>query len=362
MTQIRILCIALLAAGAFTQTCLPSALIAQYGLTSQSAAVVNNGTCKFYFSSNGACATPWSVINAMNNHNAWLATKALDAQQYGLQYINATVYWQTVNGFVNANTQVQTNTSWWQSFTNTLSNWWTAISNRATALFNSAYGWLRSVFSNHVAGIPSCLNAWGNITNGAYCLAGSSHSIPYTVANQAANTGAISWGVLQSQAGSALNNCLPLIDTYCQLTYGISINNNSSPFNQTFSWSDNGLSQAQCNNIRAQNLGGSSSQGTLYNTLISLFNSHWVQFIPGQSQINFLGNYYATNSSATPTAIPQQSVSGNIWFNIYVAANNGADIVNIGQNSGQASQNYIYANSALRLACLFFLALLKFMI
>lgn len=358
MTQIRILCVALLAAGALAQSCVPSATISQYGLVAQSAAVINNGTCKWYWSSNGACATPWSVINAMNNNNAWLATKALDAQQYGLQYINATVYWQTVNGYVNANTQVQTNTSWWQSFTNTLSNWWTIVSNRATALFNSAYGWLRSVFSNHVAGIPTCLNAWGNITNGAYCLAGSSQNAPYTVSA----SGSISWGVAQQSTGAALANCLPLIDTYCQLTYGISINNNSSPFNQTFSWSDNGLSQAVCSNIRTQNLGGASTQASLYAALIGLYNSNWVQFIPGQAQIAAIGNIYASNSTTlSSSSIPQQVAPSAASFSLFVAQTNGTDVVAVGQNSGQPSRNYVH-NSAFRLASLFFLALLKFMI
>lgn len=340
-------------------SCLASSILTAYNLVTQSPSITNNGTCVNYFSTSGACVTPGSVAAAMTIQNNWLAGKALDAQIFGLQYINATVYWETQNNVITTSTQVNTSTSWWTSFVNTLSSWWTTISNRATAIFNTSYTWIKNVFNNHAASIPNCLNAWGNITNGAYCLSSSAATFAYTT-SLAASPGDLALGVDLNSAGAALSACSALIDTYCQITYGISITNTSMPFNQTFNWNDGGLTATQCSNIQTAYVCGSSCQANLYNAYINLFQSYFVRFIPTQASSTNLGNFYNTTKAPSQYVAVQAASSGKSFWIFSVAAN-GPNIVTIGQNSGQPSNNYYYASVA-RFCALFVSALFALLI
>lgn len=331
-------------------SCLAASVLTAYNLVVQNPSITNNGTCVNFFSTSGACVTPGSVATAMTIHNNWLAGKALDAQMYALQYINATVYWQTQNKVINTttNANANTNTSWWNSFTNTVSGWWTSISNRATSIFNSSWNWVKNVFSNNVNQIPACLNAWGNITNGAYCLASSASSFVYTTSASAA-PGDLALGVDLTSTGNALANCDALIDTYCQQTYGIATSNTSLPFNQTFNWNDGGLSVDQCTAIQTARVCGTACQANLYNAYINLFQSYFIRFIPSQASSNNLGNFY--NTTALPTSyVPVQSASSGKSFWTYSVSNGGSNLVSIGQNSGQPSRNYVYGSVARTLA------------
>lgn len=329
--------------------CLPATILSAYQLTPQASAINSNGTCKDYHSTNGACATPGSVSIAMTYHNNWLASKAIDAQMYGLQYINATIYFQQQNKVITSSTTASnTNTSWWNSFTNTLSGWWSTISNRATALFQQVYGWMQDVFNRNMQKIPACLSAWGNITNGAYCLTSSSNSFPYRT-DLAGWVGDLAWGVDQTTTGAALAECDALIDTYCQLTYGRSTQNNSMPFNQTFNWADGAISVDTCNNLRTyKNCNGNTCQPNLYQTYIDIFESYFIRFIPSRASINNLGNHYASNKTVNEYVSVQAASSGKS-FKLYTAASNGANIRSIGGNSGQPWVNY-NPNSAARFA------------
>lgn len=342
-------------------TCLASTILTAYNLVVQNPSITNNGTCVNFFSTSGACVTPGSVATAMTAHNNWLAAKALDAQNFALQYINATVYWQTQNKVINSSTTVNTssNTSWWSSFTNTVSSWWTSLSNRATSIFNTSWSWIKNVFSNNVNQIPACLNAWGNITNGAYCLASSASSFVYTTSNSA-SPGDLSLGVDLTSTGSALANCGALIDTYCQQTYGISTTNTTMPFNQTFNWNDGGLSSAQCTAIQTANVCGSGCLSNLYNAYINLFQSYFIRFIPSQAANVNLGNFYNTNNAPTQFTPVQSSAFGKSFWT-YSVSSGGSNLVSIGQNSGQPSNNYVYG-SVTRAFALLVSALVAFMI
>ena len=338
MTRTFVL-LALFAAAFNAQECItPSTLFAQYDLVSQTAAIVTgSAVCKDYFTTNGACATPASTSAAMTAHNTWLAGKASEARNYSLQYINATVYWQTRNGVITSSTTVATDDSWWNNVLNTAKSWWSTISNRATSLFKSASQWVRDVFNNATAGIPACLQTWANVTNGAYCLAASKHSFLYKV--DAAKNNDLSFAVGSTATGSALLSCEPLLDTYCQLSFGVSITNDNLAFNKTFSWGDNGLSLADCQTLRTLKKCGSTADcnTAYYAKYIDIFESYLVRFIPTQASINnfgtFLGNTNNAETAYTPISV---AASTKKSFRIYVdpTTAKNADIIAIGRNSG----------------------------
>lgn len=353
MELIRTLfCVVLLAAAVQGQTagsvntCMDSQILSAYSLSPQTPAIVNNGTCTYYFQQNGACVTPWSVISAMTRHNIWLAYKALDAQQFGMQYVNQTAYFMLANGII-TNGTLEADRAWYNYLEMTWLGWWALVTNQYTAIFKRAQTWIRKVFMGYMDNIVPCIQAWGNITNGAYCLSASAHSFPFRT-DLAAGVGDLGLGVDRQSTGQALARCERMIDVYCQMSYGISIYNDSMPFNQTFNWSDGGISSATClsikNNIKCN--ATASCMINLYDTYINLYESHFIRFIPSNQTQKSLGNFLLTKgqNGTVFTPSPAAASSGKS-FRLYTSTDNGVNLVNVGQQSGQPTRDYV-VNSA----------------
>lgn len=346
MTRTQVLFALVVAAAVRAQNvCVPNATLTLYGLTGQNAVVnATSAICKDYFTTNGACVAPANIASFMDTQNDWLATKAWDARNYSLQYINATVYWQTKNGHVKSTDNPSTNTSWWSKITSTLSSWWNTISNRATALFASASAWLQGVFNNTNISIPGCLQSWAELSNGAACLTASSSNIANKM--DASSNNDLSWAADLSTTGAALKNCESLIENYCQLSYGVSIYNTSMPFNVTFAWGDGAIPIETCANIRAQKVcagnDANACTNALYTQYMALFESNWIRFVPSSAAITNFGTFLAkTDTTTTTYTATTASNNGKKSLRVHVdGTGKSANVVSIGQNSGQAKRNY----------------------
>lgn len=335
-----------------SNNCMDSQLLSAYSLSPQSPAILNNGTCTYYFQQNGACVTPWSVISAMNRHNIWLAYKALDAQQFGMQYVNQTAYFMLANGVI-TNATLNADRAWFNYLEVTWLGWWGLVTTQYTAIFKRAQLWIRKVFMGYMDSIVPCVQAWGNITNGAYCLSSSAHSFPFRT-DLAAGTGDLGLGVDRLSTGQALAKCERMIDMYCQMSYGISIYNDSLPFNQTFNWSDGAISNATClsikNNIKCN--ATSSCLLNLYDTYINLYESHFMRFVPSNQTQQSLGDFLLTinRTGVAFTPSPPAASSGKS-FRLYTSTDNGVDLVTVGEKSGQPGRDYVI-NSARAVAAI----------
>jgi len=326
-----------------TAACQPTTTLANLGFTAQAASVVNNGTCKNYYATNGACTSPWSLINTLNTNTNWLKAQALNANSFALQYINATIYFQTQNGVITSSTTVPTNNSWFSSFSSFFNN----LYNRATSLFTTASSWLQSVFNNNVNAVNACFQAWSNVTNGAYCVATSSSTVSYITNSLTAAT-PLTLVVDPTTTGNALNACAPLLDTYCSLTYGISTSNSASPFNVTFNWSDNGLLAQDCYNFRNQT-NCTTCTATLNTLWTNLFNSAWIKFVPSAASVNNLGSFLtATTASAPINFKPVSQAPNGVGITLQAStAVNGENVYADGLASGQGWVIYGSAYSLL---------------
>lgn len=329
--------------------CRDASILTAYDLSPVNPALYNNGTCRLYFEKNGACVSPGSVITAMNKHNAWVAKKALEAQMFALQYVNETAYFMRAS---DPKKDYEIDGSWFGSLTLTFEDWWTNIKNNATAVFKFAQPWLKSVFTDHMLAVPECMQAWANLTNGAYCLAASSNSFPFRTDLPGA-VGDLSFGVERTTIANAIAKCEPLIDTYCQITWGISIKNTTQPFNQTFNWSDGGLSREQCYYIQTNiSLNGTAANiQNLQDIYIGLYQSYFMRFVPDNTTQAKYGDYMATHNGET-IFTPPASIQKQKSFRFYAVSENGAPIVDIGRNSGQANRTYIAGSSAQIVAAL----------
>jgi hypothetical protein len=270
----------------------------------------------------------------MNANNAWLKQRAVDAVNFSFNYVNATLYFQTLNGWVNSNsTSTSTTTS------NTLTTFLKQISNTATAIFSNTATWIQSVFSNYNSAINPCFQAWANITNGAYCVLSSSSSVGYVNNTNNAVT-PLSFIADPTSTGNALAACAPLIETYCSLTYGLSVNQAAHPFNKTFNWSDGGMSINDCYNFRNQT-NCTTCAGTLNSLYTTLFQTNWIKFIPSTANIASLGAFLTSPVSANNTFTPIAQSSNGVSIGLSVASGStGENLVVAGQQSGQPKQTY----------------------
>lgn len=347
--------------------CSPANFMTSYNLSSLTSAPTVNTTsnvCKSFFRTNGACVEPSSVTREMNLHNAWLAYKALDAQRLALQYVNMTVYTMNTSGLVGKEADYPVDSSWYSDELTEGDYWWQTLKNKFTAVFKKAQQWNKNVFNAQMDSIVPCMQAWANLTNGAYCLTASSHNFPQKENPFDTNKVSIAYGVSRANVGPVLAKCEPLVNSYCQLSYGISLTNlTASPWNATmtnssnFNLSDGGMTKEQCKTFRDQVNCKTDALclQNLYKAYIDLFDSHFIRFIPSKAFLIDLG-YFFTNFT-----VPEKFKSSNVaarsgnGFTFYVDDTSPADMAALGANSGQEGRNYI-VGSVERLLTAFILA------
>lgn len=358
-TQVALVTLALtiLSVSSQANICAATSTLTSLGFSENAANVVNNGTCKNYYSTNGACVPSGQLINTLNIQNKWLQAHAINANNYALQFVNATIYWQTNNGFINANTPVPaTNTSFWQS----VGNFFTSLYNRATSLFQTTVAWVQNLFNKSTSAVNPCFQAWANLTNGAYCVATSSNNVTASLVANVGLANTFTLTVDPTSTGNQLQACLPLIDNYCSIQYGISTTNLANPFNTTFNIVDGGLSASDCYNIRNQtNCTTAACTANLNNFLTGFFFTNWVKFVPAANQIASLGTFFNTTANVTTYTPTAQSASG-AGINFVSASNAfGENVYADGLVSGQPA--LIYGSSFSLISTLMF-ALLALLI
>ena len=118
--------------------CPPQASLTPLGWTLATPVVYTNGTCGLYWNSTGSCVAPNSVLTSMNTSLTFLKNKAVDASNFGLVFMNASIYWQKNNGWL-TNTTTITSTS---SILTALGNLASSLYNQAVGLFSTFGGWL----------------------------------------------------------------------------------------------------------------------------------------------------------------------------------------------------------------------------
>lgn len=107
---------------------------------------------------------------------------------------------------------------------------------------------LQRINKTHYDGINRCLRDYFIVTNGLWCMFTSNVTKAYIRTNDPVTP--LSLHVDLNRTAFPLYNCLPLIDTYCLLLYGISISFADLPFGGVFSTVDGPLSYSFCRLLR----------------------------------------------------------------------------------------------------------------
>ena len=308
--------------------------------------IVTNGTCKALYSAGGACVAVSDTLAELRKRYDWLMSKAIEAKNYNQQRANASLYFQVRNGQMTkmeAQTRLNLSASPVGSILNTVTNIVASIASTVTSKFSGVPAWIQSNFNLGNDQINPCFQAIQNLTDASYCVFTSANNLGRFQNPQGVNDQRIPSFMIAANlrtAGQTLRQCNALIDTYCSLSYGVSVLTASRPFNQTFNWGDNsGISDTTCSAIagymNSTVVTDVAAMDTLY---VNMFHTNWVRFVPGQKAIDNLGAFLTNpNFDKEPREFnPVQAVPAGFGLGISTMANQGneADLAEVAKTTG----------------------------
>lgn len=337
-------------------TCQDQLILTEFNLTATSPSQVNNGTCQSLYANGGACVSVASHLALVQARYAWLKQKALDAQNFNLQYANASLYFQVQNGVITVSQAVAQSTLSSVSSSNSILSSITSVIgsvlNKVSSMMGGLPSWMQGLFNTYNAQINPCFQAWQNLTDASHCALTSANSIPYLInVNQPNETPGIMWGANPSTAGTLLRSCNALLDTYCSLSYGISVTRANLPFNATFNWGDGAIPKDVCVAFAASiNATDSGSVLAINNIYMLMFHTNYIRFVPGPAAIQNLGTFLTNQNfnQAPNTFQPVTSKASGLGMGIISSSlANPADFVAIAQQSGAPVHTYSVSRVAI---------------
>ena len=345
-TQKIVLLIAFFAIAANAQTekiCFETSVLQLFNLTRIDPVRVTNGTCRTLYSDVGACVPVTQTLAALQNRYSWLRRKAVDAQNYNLQIANASLYFQVQNGQISVadavakSIAVPSSNSIFSSITNALSS----VMNKLGSIFGSIPAWLKGNFDAANNSINPCLQAWQNLTDASMCLFTSANNIGFKLTSQVTdmNTPVISFAAQYASAGRLMRQCNGLLDTYCTLTYGISVTQASAPFNKTFNWNDNsGWTSDLCLSFAGYiNKTDTLSSAGIDAIYLESFHTNFIRFIPNAASIQNLGSFLTNPAFNQPVTafVPVTAKADDFGFGVTATVTtNVIDMVELAKSSG----------------------------
>lgn len=349
--------------------CVTAESLKPFNLVRTNPQVVSNGTCKALYSTGGACVAVSETLAELRRKYDWLRTKAIEAKNYNHQRANASVYFQVRNGQMTkmeAQTRLSLSTSPASSILSTVTNIVASIASTVTNMFGGMPEWIKKNFDMGNDQINPCFQAIQNMTDSAYCVFTSANTFgrfsnPQSTSDQRSPAFMIAANL--RTAGQTLRQCTALIDTYCTLSYGVSVLTASRPFSQTFNWGDNsGISEATCSAMAGYMNSTMNTDVAAMDTLyVNMFHTGWIRFVPSQQAIDNLGAFLRNKEfDKEPREFnPIQSAPTGLGLGISTVANQGveADLSEIAKTTNAPVNVY----SAGRLAISFVVAALGLM-
>lgn len=313
--------------------CFSQQLLGAYGFSSIAPFVSQTGVCTPFYSNNGTCVTPEATQSYLNSMQVWTTAQSVNAYRFTVMFKKVFVFWSVVQGYVsepNLNSVIKSNIPF-------------VLDAMVAKYYTEANTWVQSIQLKGTQAIDPCFQAIANITNGIYCGITSNNTFDLNAASPSyPNSIPVTLQANATYVGSALQVCLPLIDVYCSVTYGVSISTNELPFNFTYNWTDGGVSLADCQRLQA-NLAcnKSSCNDDTNNYLTSNFATNWIRFVPSahaQQAMNEHLMYFNNETVFAPIASRPAGIGVGL-----VAGQSGMqeDFYSSGVYSGQSATRYL---------------------
>lgn len=269
--------------------CLSAAGLSSLGFVPLPPAIDQNPVCQGLYNTSGACVNSNQTLTVLNSQNTFFSTQMENARAFYTLFSNATLFWQVSNGWVTYDP------------TQSLSQRISSLLTLAASVLSSFFGFANTSVTAYQNSCAKCLRAWAVLSKGVVCATTTrSLSGVRPVPSAAQNQVTVVLPANSTEVGTSLVDCIPLLDTYCSLMYGISVLNSSKPFNVTFDFSDGAISDNVCKTFQyLQNCTTAICNVTRNNYLTALFATNWVPFIPSAQSVQNLAAYLGSFSNAT---------------------------------------------------------------
>ena len=316
----------------------------------------NNSTiCGNVYNTIGSCVPAAQTAIQLNNFTAFARFNSVNAYQYIQMITNMTIYWAAYNGFVTG----PLNSS--NSFSKALSSAWNSYSS-----FSSYQpAWVTAVQTKALNNLNSCFSINANITIGLWCEMTSNQNLTnvYSSASQLSNL-SFAFSTSSQNVTNAFNVCLPLLDVYCMMSYGISISNSKLPFNNTFNFSDNLIPLQTCTSLSSiANFTDSVSNATRTGVLIGLFNTNRLLYVPDFGSLNNLAKFMISYKDPSNFTLASSSVVIPKGARISYDPNAvNLDFLTVGMGSNITGPVYGAWNGVIRLRTTLLIFLLGFLV
>lgn len=343
---------------AIQSSCVDAAGLKVLNMMRTNPQIVNNGTCRALYAAGGACVSVSETLAELRKKYDWLRLKSIEAKNYNHQRPNASLYFRVRNGqMTKMEAQTQLNLS--KSPTNSIISKVTNIMASIASSFQNMFGgpeWLKRVFDSSLSQINPCFQTLQNLTDSTYCVFTSANNFgrfanPQGEKDQRLPSYFVSANLRTT--GQMLRQCSALIDTYCTLTYGISVVVATRPFNQTFNWGDNsGISERTCSAIAGfMNSTSVTEIAALDALLVDLFHTAWIRFVPSQQAIENLGAFLTNKEFDKEPREFNPIVSSPAGFGLGISTlvnqGNEADLVEISKTTGAPILRYSVSRFAI---------------
>ena len=234
-----------------------------------------------------------------------------------------------------------------------------SVKNSVGSIFTSNNGtnttFLDNMRDRSDAARNSCLQAYATINTGLYCL----------LASQVASTYATDLGtnvqttVNTAAVGSKLEACLPLIDSICLFSYGVSISTDITlNLNNTLGLNITNATCLSLRNVYNCTTDNSTCLDTRRQILINnIFRGNDIQFVPSKSTLDKIKDVFSNIGSTIKGWFSRRLQTTGTKVATTQADPSGRDVYNDGQNSNIAapttSSAAILASAAFLLLSLF---------
>lgn len=207
---------------------------------------------------------------------------------------------------------------------------------------------IKNISSNQIKSINSCFQSIYNVINGIFCAFVSKSQFDYMIVNDTYTP--IYMALNFSDTGSVLGKCLPQIDYYCTLSYGVSIQTANPIFNFSFDFSNGRISKTKCldlqNNWRCSIYGSDHSNQNqnctdqIHQILNKMISTNFIDFSPSKSFSDSLGKLFNFTINLNDwTKVQAELLSNEIpssrGIGIYFSTDsNGLAVYQFGLHSG----------------------------
>lgn len=325
--------------------CAASDWLLKFGFNATAPTVVAGGICQGFYDVGGACVDSAAVKNYLSALSTRYSSRATDASDTASLLSLEDTYFKAVNNNQTLlNKPISTGLGGiFDSIVNTLNTVFNNAKDFFTSLWKNASAWVLKIFNKTSGAINPCFQAWNNLANGAFCALTSSNALAKLSVTSGANT-YYSFQANTTSAGLELSKCLPLIDNYCTLTYGISISDTTN-FNRTYNWADNGFPKQACMDLQTNyNCTTSVCNTTKYGILIANFNTEDFNFVRNPDDLQALYKFLKQNTIQQPSAyVP---ISQNLQKGVvFASVDAGSDFQAFGSKSGIVIPTYTGDNT-----------------